>query len=308
VQITFVLRLQASAANVERARSLTWAEAMKSGEAPLPQQTDEDASYDSSSSSDSPDVHQLAHDARKKRAEVSAKQRMWNDAVEVSWPTWPAQVVSAVHAALARMGCRTPHSQHVCNGWTNELCGCVLAWTRALLVEWVRQLLTLLLLLLLLLLQSNAEQARLRELRGELNAARAELTEAQQQLVAARGEEAKMRKVLEEEPQKDRTLGARGACWWWYCPAMWLGACLAVHAPCTFTSIAVRACVCTWRSTKDKGRMVAVSNMPPAYTPWILPVGRPTLAVQLRLLSVVPGGPSHCSSACLPTDYCWFCI
>jgi hypothetical protein len=85
VQLTFVLRLQASAANVERARSLTWAEAMKSGEAPLPQQTDEDASYDSSLSSDSPDVHQLAHDARKKRAEVSAKQRMWNDAVEVSW-------------------------------------------------------------------------------------------------------------------------------------------------------------------------------------------------------------------------------
>jgi hypothetical protein len=41
-----------------------------------------------------------------------------------------------------------------------------------------------------------------------LNAARAELTEAQQQLVAARGEEAKMRKVLEEEPQKDKTLGA----------------------------------------------------------------------------------------------------
>jgi chromosome segregation ATPase len=71
------------------------------------------------------------------------------------------------------------------------------------------------------LLQSNAEQSRLRELRGELNAARAELTEAQQQLVAARGEEAKMRKVLEEEPQKDRTLGAPGGCCWWYCPALW---------------------------------------------------------------------------------------
>jgi hypothetical protein len=85
-------------------------------------------------------------------------------------------------------------------------------WDKGAAGQVSRQLLTLL--LLLLLLQSNAEQARLRELRGELNAARAELTEAQQQLVAARGEEAKMRKVLEEEPQKDRTLGALGCCWW----------------------------------------------------------------------------------------------
>ncbi|WIA33262.1 hypothetical protein OEZ86_006403 [Tetradesmus obliquus] len=127
---------EASSANIERARSLTWAEAMKSGEAPLPQHSDDDASYDQSAGSDSPDVHQLARLARVRRMAVSELQRTWNAAVE----------------------------------------------------------------------RKETDQAYLREVRGELNAARAELAEAQQQLVAARAEEVKMRKVLGEQPQKDKTL------------------------------------------------------------------------------------------------------
>jgi hypothetical protein len=79
-----LISLQASAANIERARSLTWEEAMKSGEAPLPQHTDDEASYDQSAGSDSPDVHQLARVVRKKRMDVSVSQHLWNEAVEVS--------------------------------------------------------------------------------------------------------------------------------------------------------------------------------------------------------------------------------
>ncbi|KAF8067374.1 hypothetical protein HT031_002422 [Scenedesmus sp. PABB004] len=137
---------EASAANVERTRTLTWAEAMAAGE---PQQhagggaaasaADDDAYGEGSSAGgaagDAPDVHQLAGAARRLRADVSAKQLRWNDAI-----------------------------------------------------------------------QSSADQAQLRELRGELNAARAELSDAQAQLVSARSEEARQRELMLRPPDKDKTL------------------------------------------------------------------------------------------------------
>lgn len=59
---------------------------MRLGEAPRPTPHDEDVSVSvyEKETVDAPDVHQLAADARNKRAELSEKQRLWNEAVLVS--------------------------------------------------------------------------------------------------------------------------------------------------------------------------------------------------------------------------------
>eukprot|EP00879_Flechtneria_rotunda_P003584 GHRR01003819.1.p1 GENE.GHRR01003819.1~~GHRR01003819.1.p1 ORF type:complete len:560 (+),score=179.50 GHRR01003819.1:87-1766(+) len=124
---------EAPSADVESGRTLTWEEAMHEAETPAPV-PDDDSLYDKGMS-DPPDMHRLAAATRRKRAEVSAKQRQWNEAV-----------------------------------------------------------------------QAGAGQARLREVRAELNAARAELQESQQQLVEARGEEVRKRKLLDAAKQEDKQL------------------------------------------------------------------------------------------------------
>jgi hypothetical protein len=106
---------QASSANIERARSLTWAEAMKSGEAPLPQQQHEDdGSYDGPSSSDSPDVHQLARAVRTKRLEVSARQQIWNEAVEVSRQVPEVMVLHFADRFVGAVTVMQGSCRHVC--------------------------------------------------------------------------------------------------------------------------------------------------------------------------------------------------
>ena len=71
--------LQAASANVEKSRSLTWDEAMKAGDAPLPAAED-DVYVDTGAKVD---IHQLAAAVRKHRAALSELQQQWNELVRV---------------------------------------------------------------------------------------------------------------------------------------------------------------------------------------------------------------------------------
>lgn len=77
--------LQASSANIEKARTLTWEEAIKAGEKPMTpaDSSDDSSTYGMEVPNDQADIHQLAMDARRKREDVSNRQKAWNRAVQV---------------------------------------------------------------------------------------------------------------------------------------------------------------------------------------------------------------------------------
>jgi hypothetical protein len=118
-----------------------------------------------------PDMHQLAASVRDKRVQVSALQQRWNELVRVS--EWVG----------------------VQGGW-GEWQACVLTHPCIPAPP--------------ACLQSNAQQAQMRELRSQLNAARAEFTVAQADLVAARTEESRKRQLQLQEAQEDKRLGGSG--------------------------------------------------------------------------------------------------
>jgi hypothetical protein len=72
--------MQAASADVEKSRSLTWAEAMKAGDTPVPPAED-DVYADTGARAD---IHQLAAKVRTHRQALSELQRQWNDLVKVS--------------------------------------------------------------------------------------------------------------------------------------------------------------------------------------------------------------------------------
>jgi hypothetical protein len=77
--LPFCLVCQAASANVEKSRSLTWDQAMKAGDAPLPPAED-DVYVDTGSKAD---IHQLAAAVRKHRQLLSDLQQQWNELVRV---------------------------------------------------------------------------------------------------------------------------------------------------------------------------------------------------------------------------------
>lgn len=71
--------VQAADANVEASRSLTWQDAMKAGDTPVPPAED-DVYADTGAKAD---IHQLAAAVRKRRLALSELQQRWNELVKV---------------------------------------------------------------------------------------------------------------------------------------------------------------------------------------------------------------------------------
>jgi hypothetical protein len=87
--LPYCLFCQAASANVEKSRSLTWDQAMKAGDAPLPPAED-DVYADTGSKAD---IHQLAAAARKHRQLLSDLQQQWNELVRVR-PHWECHIAA----------------------------------------------------------------------------------------------------------------------------------------------------------------------------------------------------------------------
>jgi hypothetical protein len=99
--------IQASSADVESSRSLTWAEAMKAGDTPVPDGTD-DVYADTGAKAD---IHQLAAAVRKARAALSEYQKQWNELVQVGdkqSDAWLLQCWCRVAAAMLQQAMLVP--------------------------------------------------------------------------------------------------------------------------------------------------------------------------------------------------------
>lgn len=196
---------QAASANVEKSRSLTWDEAMKAGDAPLPAAED-DVYVDTGAKVD---IHQLAAAVRKHRAALSELQQQWNELVRVRQRRCGRGVLN--QRAAASHAWQAPHKWWSLPSrllWRLP-CGaavCLIMWRHLMVVAGCLDSLTSLS-CCVHCVQRKASQPELRELRGRLNAARAEVTVAQGELVAARTEETRRRELKAAESKTDPTLG-----------------------------------------------------------------------------------------------------